>query len=300
MEERTKRHIDSPFTARNAHKSSVEYFFVFYNINHCNFLRDRFFCSHRYSFAPRFDGFCRLLVLVPQFLEHFKHVFNFHFAFDFVFSGANIHRSVIHLSLSYHKLEVVLCHLSIPDLLLESILGDINVGIKSCVMQFLSHSISIIVKSVMNGNYHGLSRTDPEWPFAAPMFTQDRKHTFHTTQHSSVYHNRTGKLFSFFLAVSGVLQIKTDGKLKVKLDGSTLMDTIHGIHDLDINFWSVKGTIARIHPPISLADKSVHGFGQRCLRTLPQLDITQCFLWSSRQFQFVRHSKDVVNVFHKV
>mmetsp|Transcript_26694 Transcript_26694/g.58522 ORF Transcript_26694/g.58522 Transcript_26694/m.58522 type:complete len:214 (+) Transcript_26694:648-1289(+) len=110
----------------------------------------------------------------------------------------------------------------------------------------------------------------------------------------------TGKLLSFFLRVRGVLEVEPDRELEIKLNGGTLMDAIHGIHDLDIDLGPVEGTVSGVDLPVALSGKDVHGFLQGCLGPIPESVFSEGLLWPGGELQFVGHAENLVGELHKV
>mmetsp|Transcript_1837 Transcript_1837/g.2183 ORF Transcript_1837/g.2183 Transcript_1837/m.2183 type:complete len:203 (-) Transcript_1837:761-1369(-) len=152
----------------------------------------------------------------------------------------------------------------------------------------------------MNGDDHDLSWTYPERPLTTPVLTKHSKHTLHTSQHRAMHNHRTFKLLALLLGPRIVLQVKTNGKLEIQLNRRTLMNTLHRIHDLNVNLRAIESSILRVHLPCTCSGKLIHRVRQRLLRAIPKLDITQCLLRSRRKLQLVCHSKRSVHLLHKL
>mmetsp|Transcript_52532 Transcript_52532/g.78488 ORF Transcript_52532/g.78488 Transcript_52532/m.78488 type:complete len:385 (-) Transcript_52532:986-2140(-) len=132
------------------------------------------------------------------------------------------------------------------------------------------------------------------------MLTENGKHTLNGSQHGTVNHNGTCKLFPLLFRPRIVLQVKSDRKLEVELDCGALMDAFHGIHNLDINLGPVEGSVARVDSPVPFADELIHGIGQGLLSAVPQFHVTQSFRRASGQLKLVRHTERIIDGFHEI
>mmetsp|Transcript_27074 Transcript_27074/g.42024 ORF Transcript_27074/g.42024 Transcript_27074/m.42024 type:complete len:216 (-) Transcript_27074:1575-2222(-) len=169
-------------------------------------------------------------------------------------------------------------------------------------MQHLANFLTIRDKVFVHRNKHDLTWAKPEGPFTSVVLTQYSKHTFHTAQHSSVHHNRSGELRRSILILFArlVSQIKSDGQLEIELNCSTLMHAIHGIHDFDVNLGSIERSITRIFAPVSGSNELIHSSCKGRLCRFPQFNISKRLLRPGTQFKFVTHTKCIVHIFHKV
>mmetsp|Transcript_5240 Transcript_5240/g.11587 ORF Transcript_5240/g.11587 Transcript_5240/m.11587 type:complete len:214 (-) Transcript_5240:1390-2031(-) len=113
-------------------------------------------------------------------------------------------------------------------------------------------------------------------------------------------HHRPSKLRALFLGTSVVFKTETNRKLKVQLNSGTLVNSLHGIHDFNINLGTVESTIARVFSPATLSSKGVHCTSQCCLSPVPKLLVSESFRRPRAQLKLVSHAESVVNTLHKV
>lgn len=87
-----------------------------------------------------------------------------------------------------------------------------------------------------------LSRAEPEGPFGCVVLCEDGKHALHRPQNGSVDHDRP-----LVACLSLVLQVETNGQLKVQLHCSTLELAHEGVVDCDVNLWAIERSVAGVH-----------------------------------------------------
>ena len=86
-----------------------------------------------------------LLILVTQPLEHVDHIVHTKLTLHLVLPRPHVDSVVLYFRLATHKYEIVLSNLSVRDLLLESVLGEVDIGIESLVVEPITYSLAIII-----------------------------------------------------------------------------------------------------------------------------------------------------------
>ena len=79
------------------------------------------------------------------------------------------------------------------------------------------------------------------------------------------------------------------------------MNMLHSIHNLNINFWTIDGAIARVNAPSALFSELVHRIPSD-FSPCPTIQPLSPKAFSSRvrELQLVRHTKSGVHIFHEV
>lgn len=94
------------------------------------------------------------------------------------------------------------------------------------------------------------------------------------------------------------LQVEANRELEVALNGAALMRALKGIVDLDVDLWSVEGSITGVQGPW-LAEL-VQSIFKSFFRGVPELVGTKTHLRPSREVQIECESENAVNVLQEV
>ena len=169
------------------------------------------------------------------------------------------------------------------------------------------------------------------------MLSQNSHEPFHRSQDCSVHNNRSSESFFqllffpdilfiaqfvfwenlfahfdlfcwlfifYFLLFSScftlILQVKSNWKLEVKLNCSTLMSTSKCIIDLDINFWSIESPLSLISFPRFAA--FIESICERLFCDIPQCIITKTFIWSRScgKLKIIFKAEQIINVIQEI
>mmetsp|Transcript_19038 Transcript_19038/g.33028 ORF Transcript_19038/g.33028 Transcript_19038/m.33028 type:complete len:290 (-) Transcript_19038:1468-2337(-) len=177
--------------------------------------------------------------------------------------GPDRHSPVITFIGPANQDEIVLCDLSIADLLGERIVAKVSVNEEARVVELLLHRGGVLVVVMRDGNDEDLTGRDPEWPLARPVLCQYRQHPLHAAQDGPVDHHwprvgcdpidapslACGLPGFLFLGTHDIRQLEALRKAEVQLDGCTLVLAFHAIFHLDIDFGAIEcGVFGVVHP----------------------------------------------------
>jgi len=128
----------------------------------------------------------------PQFLKPRQNLFNFLLPMLPTISGTDSYSSVLPFSRTSYQDEIVLCQLSVADLLGKRVVPKVSISVKASVMELLSHRISIFIMFVRHWHNDNLTGGDPERPLSCPVLCQDCEGPLHAAKNSTVNNNRPG------------------------------------------------------------------------------------------------------------
>mmetsp|Transcript_17126 Transcript_17126/g.36979 ORF Transcript_17126/g.36979 Transcript_17126/m.36979 type:complete len:271 (-) Transcript_17126:1664-2476(-) len=239
-------------------------------------------------------------MLCSQLLQKCDQVIYLLLSFHLVFACANVDGAILNLLPANHQLEIVLVDLGASYLLLKRRLRQIDISVKPFSVQFVPDLLAVVIPVFVDRYQHDLPGRQPEWPLAAIVLAEDREHALHAPEHRPVDDDGTCKRVPVLaLRPSVVLQFEPDRELEVELHRRALMDPLHGVHDFDVDLWSVEGAVAGVFSPASLPGEGVHGARQRRLSSVPELYVPEGLLRPRAQFQLVGHSKRGVDALHE-
>lgn len=90
-----------------------------------------------------------------------------------------------------------------------------------------------------------------------------------------------------------VLEIESDGKLEIKLNGTALMRSLEGIEHLDVDLGSVEGSITWVFLP-GFA-KLVESLSKSALSLIPESIISKLVLRSGGELKLKLEAKDSID-----
>lgn len=105
-------------------------------------------------------------------------------------------------------------------------------------------------------------------------------------------------IFFLCLLLRLVLQIKPDWHIKIALNSPQLMCPFENIEELDVDLWSIEGSIAFINL-IRLSD-FLQSLLQSCLCFVPQLLISYSIRRTSSQRKFIFKPEHIVDIKDKI
>jgi len=91
-----------------------------------------------------------------------------------------------------------------------------------------------------------------------------------------------------------VLEVESNWKLEIELNGTALMSSLQGIVNLNIDLWSIEGTISGIQLPW-LAELIQSRF-KSSLGLVPKCFISESLFRSGGEFELKLEAKDTVNM----
>jgi hypothetical protein len=100
------------------------------------------------------------------------------------------------------------------------------------------------------------------------------------------------------LLISSICHVKSDGCLKVQLNGAALMRSVESIEESDVNLWSIKGSISRVLFPRH--SELIQTFLQLLFRSVPKTRLSHVVLWPCGKIELKFKAKNLVDVLHKV
>mmetsp|Transcript_31552 Transcript_31552/g.71364 ORF Transcript_31552/g.71364 Transcript_31552/m.71364 type:complete len:293 (+) Transcript_31552:343-1221(+) len=150
----------------------------------------------------------------------------------------------------------------------------------------------------MDRNEHDLSWRQPEGPLSTKVLTQHGERPFNGSEDSPVDDDRPRE--GILLRPCVVLEIESDGKLKVELDRRALVDSIHSVHDLNVDLRPVERSVLWINLPITLSGEIVQCPLERGLGPVPHLEFSEGLLWPRAELELVRHAERFVAAAHEV
>ena len=95
-----------------------------------------------------------------------------------------------------------------------------------------------------------------------------------------------------------VLEIKSDWQLEVKLHGTALVGSLQGIKDLDIDLWSIEGTISWVlFPGLS---KFIESFSECTFCLVPKGVVSEFVLGPRRELKLEFEAEDAIDMVKEV
>ena len=197
--------------------------------------------------------------------------------------------------LSNNKNVVVLFELGVTNLLVQLVAAIIDINVEAGGVDLITHLASIVEEQGTDRNDLDLTRRDPERPLSSAMLSEDSNLTLNGTENGAVHNNGSIELVLF---LSLVLEVESDGQLEIKLDGSTLVTSVEGISEFDIDLGTVKGSITRVQLPS--ATELIETAGKGTLGIVPDLDVSEVLLGTGGELQVEGVAKDTIHVLQEV
>ena len=186
-----------------------------------------------------------------------------------------------------------LLHLCLTDLIADFFCAGVNFRTDSCRLKSLKYFCSIFHMLVRNRQYFHLYRREPGREGSCEVLDQNTDKSFNGPEYYPVNHNR-----SVFLSVSTcILQIKTQGKLEIELDGSALPCPSFRVFQMEVNLRAVESTVAFIYN-VGKAD-IIQSAAKRVCRHLPVLITAHAVLRTGGKLDMIFESEQAVNLVDK-
>lgn len=95
-----------------------------------------------------------------------------------------------------------------------------------------------------------------------------------------------------------VLEVESDRQIKIELNSSALVTSIEGIVQLDINLWSIEGTILGLDCP--WLSESLQSTLESVLSLIPHLLLTNIVLRSRGEGEAVLKAEQFVHIINEI
>lgn len=114
--------------------------------------------------------------------------------------------------------KVPLSGLRISNLLVQSVIRQVHLGIQTSFLESSGHFLGILSEGLGDGNDDDLSGGKPERPLAAGRFSDNGDEALEGTENGTMDHDWSSKLGAVRILIGGVvLEVESLGEVKVKL-----------------------------------------------------------------------------------